>query len=133
MKKQELIDAVIEDLKKGFEIGDYTVLNELLSFIPVKNLIQSLPEKDWNKFNNIEDDKYIPTIEEQNYFINNWGQTHDEICSNLGYDPDNSDDLLIIDYFWYLKEKCWIPIFSSMYNEKENLIADYLRYNSNVL
>jgi hypothetical protein len=47
MKK--LIDAVIEDLKKGFEQGDYTVLEELLKNVPFINLVHSLPEEEWNK------------------------------------------------------------------------------------
>lgn len=48
--KQQLIDAVIEDLKKGFEYGDYTVLDELLHFIPKKFLIGALPEEEWEKY-----------------------------------------------------------------------------------
>lgn len=49
--KQKLIDAVIEDLKENsFKHEDYTVLDELLSFIPVKNLIQALPEEQWDKY-----------------------------------------------------------------------------------
>jgi hypothetical protein len=48
--KGQLIDAVIEDLKKGFAIGDYTVLEELLTFIPTENLIQALPEEDWKNW-----------------------------------------------------------------------------------
>ena len=49
-KKQKIVDAVIEDLKKSFETGDYTVLEELLFMIPKNNLIQALPEEDWHKF-----------------------------------------------------------------------------------
>lgn len=52
-KNQELVDAVIEDLKQSFAIGDYTVLDELLHFIPTKNLIQALPEERWKEFQNI--------------------------------------------------------------------------------
>jgi len=49
--KQKLIDAVIEDLKENsFRHDDYTVLDELLSFIPVQNLIQALPEEQWDKY-----------------------------------------------------------------------------------
>lgn len=48
-KKQKLIDAVIEDLKNGFTYGDYTVLDELLHFIPKKKLIQALPEEQWEE------------------------------------------------------------------------------------
>lgn len=49
--KQPLVDAVIEDLKKGFELGDYTVLDELLKFLPWEILKGSLPENQWEKFN----------------------------------------------------------------------------------
>lgn len=52
-ENQELVDAVIEDLKQSFAIGDYTVLDELLHFIPTKNLIQALPEERWKEFQNI--------------------------------------------------------------------------------
>jgi len=48
--KTKLIDAVIEDLKPGFEYGDYTVLEELLGFIPTENLIQALPEEEWKNW-----------------------------------------------------------------------------------
>jgi len=49
-RKQKLVDNVIEDLKKSFADGDYTVLDELLKFIPSKNLIQALPEEDWENY-----------------------------------------------------------------------------------
>ncbi len=55
MDKQILVDAVIEDLKKGFEHGDYTVLDELLHMIPEKNLIQALPEERWQEFESNDD------------------------------------------------------------------------------
>ncbi len=45
-EKQELIDKVIEDLKKGFSCGDYTVLDEILTFVPTNILKGSLPEED---------------------------------------------------------------------------------------
>ncbi len=49
-EKQELVDAVIEQLKKDIEQGDYTVLEELLYQIPNDKLIFGLPEEDWVKF-----------------------------------------------------------------------------------
>jgi hypothetical protein len=48
--KQKLVDDVIEDLKDSFKHGDYTVLDELLKFIPSKNLIQALPEEKWKNY-----------------------------------------------------------------------------------
>lgn len=49
-RKQKLVDAVIEDLKDSFKHKDYTVLDELLKFIPTKNLIQALPEEQWTNY-----------------------------------------------------------------------------------
>jgi len=51
--KQQLVDAVIEDLIKGFEKGDYTVLDELLNMLPVKKLVQALPEEDWQVYDEL--------------------------------------------------------------------------------
>jgi hypothetical protein len=49
-KKQKVVDVVIEQIKKDLFVGDETCLEELLSFIPKKTLINSLPEEDWEKF-----------------------------------------------------------------------------------
>jgi hypothetical protein len=48
--KQELVDEVIENLKKDIKSGDLTVLDELLKFIPNKNLVQSLDEERWSDY-----------------------------------------------------------------------------------
>jgi len=49
-RKQKLVDDVIEDLKESLVSGDFTVLDELLKFIPSKNLIQALPEEKWGDY-----------------------------------------------------------------------------------
>lgn len=49
--KQKLVDDVIDELKKDASIGDYTVLDELLKMIPVKQLVQALPEEVWKNYN----------------------------------------------------------------------------------
>jgi hypothetical protein len=49
-KKQKVVDAVIEQLKKDFQEQDYTVLEELLGFISTEKLLNSLPEEDCEKF-----------------------------------------------------------------------------------
>ena len=49
-RKQELVDEVIKGLKKDMEMGDETILDELLKMIPVKNLLQALPEERWTEF-----------------------------------------------------------------------------------
>jgi len=67
------------------------------------------------------------TDEEIQAYQKEWGQSHSEICSNLGYSKKGSDDLLIIDYFWIEKKKQWYPQCNRFYTEREQEIADYLR------
>ena len=61
-------------------------------------------------------------------FVKKWGQTTEEICTNLGYDLEDSDDLLMEDYFYDDISNVWLPITSSLYTEQEQKIADQLRY-----
>lgn len=70
-----------------------------------------------------------PTQEEINEFKRYWGQTHKEICNALGYNPRTSDDLLMEDYFWIEDDLSWYPKISSIYTEKDQEIADYLRHS----
>lgn len=49
-EKQAVIDAVIARLMCDFNEGDFTVLEELLGFLPINTLIESLPEDQWSKF-----------------------------------------------------------------------------------
>jgi hypothetical protein len=198
LDKQQLVDAVIEDLKKGFELGDYTVLDELLNKLPVKTLVQSLPEEEWDKYKEINnsyfeimhqdfcedagreeiqihagengnvylfqdgdklgfiidvygqndladsmtvwEDDLNDGVEESNdprnfsdaeieEFKRYWGQSHSEITANLGYSRKHSesDELLMVDYFWVEKDKAWYPKSASTYSARDEAIADYLR------
>ena len=70
----------------------------------------------------------IPAAEIED-FIDDWGQTHDEICVELGYDEDDdgSSEMLIGDgYKWFEKYQKWFPKSSSMYDKREQEIFDYL-------
>ena len=49
-EKQDIVDAVIEQIKKDIADGDTTVLDELLSKLTTKVLIESLPEEEWDKY-----------------------------------------------------------------------------------
>ena len=61
-------------------------------------------------------------------FKNIWGQTHNEICFGLDLHPDDSDDVLMLDYFWLEDSKQWYPKLSSSYSDRDQAIADYLRH-----
>ncbi len=51
--KQQLIDDVINRIKSDLSNGDETAIDELLNFIPNKNLIWFLPERDWKKYKSL--------------------------------------------------------------------------------
>lgn len=57
----------------------------------------------------------------------NWGQSHEEICSNFGLDEEDANDVLMDDYFWDDEANLWIPKCSSLMNVEEQQIAAYLR------
>lgn len=69
-----------------------------------------------------------PTEEQIKLFKNAWGQSHSELCACLGYDEDDSDDLIMEDFFWY--DNQWYPKCNSFYSDVEQDIADYLRHNN---
>lgn len=48
--KEKLIDRVIERMKIDFENGDVTAIEELLLHVSKENLIQYLPEEEWDDF-----------------------------------------------------------------------------------
>lgn len=50
MTKQQLIDLVIEEMKKDIASGDVTAIDELLQFVPEEYLKGYLPEPTTNKF-----------------------------------------------------------------------------------
>lgn len=61
-------------------------------------------------------------------FKKEWGQTHEEISACLGYDPDDdgTNEMIIGDgYFWH--EFLWFPKTSSLYNPRQQDIADEIR------
>ena len=45
-ENQELIDKVIEEMKLQIADNDWTVIEELLTFVPKENLVGFLPEED---------------------------------------------------------------------------------------
>lgn len=66
-KNQVLVDAVIEELKKDFNTGDYTVIEEILFNVPKNILLHSLSEERWKEFNNnVSKTK------------SNWSEIHDD-------------------------------------------------------
>jgi len=53
-QKQELIERVVEHIKRDIEYGDVEAVEELLRFCPTTNLINYLPEEEWAEFEQLE-------------------------------------------------------------------------------
>jgi len=92
---------------------EYEAKNEAMADMPTKSENWSLTE-------------YF-TEEEINEFKEKWGQTHSDLCSELGYSKKNSEDIIMIDFFWIDADKKWYNNESSCFTEREQEIADYLR------
>jgi hypothetical protein len=58
-------------------------------------------------------------------FLNEWGQTHDELCTNLELNPKTSDDIIMLDFFWF--QNLWIPKENSFYTKKELKIVEKIK------
>lgn len=71
------------------------------------------------------------TTEEIREFKKEWGQTHGEITSCLGFPKShNESDELILEtgnYFWVEKDKRWYNRCASGFTTRDQQIADYLR------
>ena len=50
--EQQIIDAVINQIRYDISFGDETAIDDLLGFVPVENLLGYLPEEDAEKLLN---------------------------------------------------------------------------------
>jgi hypothetical protein len=51
--REQLIERVLDELNEQVSNGDFTVLEELLGFLPTKYLIGSLNEEEWKLYDKI--------------------------------------------------------------------------------
>ena len=57
--KEELIETVRKQLELDVHCGEIEAIEELLTFVPVENLIGYLPEEDWKPFNHLVAEEYL--------------------------------------------------------------------------
>lgn len=66
-------------------------------------------------------------------FKADWGQTHDEICTELGYDPEDEgsgEEIRNIgNYFWHEKDQKWYNKTASTMTTEEEEIAEWIQQN----
>lgn len=131
--KQPVVDALIDVLAEDIAKGDTTVLDELLLRMPFDVLKYALPEDMWADFEDKENVRDGVTLIPSQCpfaiagFKVKWGQGHQDICEHLGYDPEDSDELLMEDYFWLPNEKQWYPKGSSLFSIEEQKVAYWLK------
>ena len=75
----------------------------------------------------IWEDDLDPSDEEILAFKKEWGQSHGEICTNLDVPEDGSDEYLMDDYFWIPNDEIWCNKHASLFDEKDQKIADFLQ------
>lgn len=51
--KQDLIETVYKQIELDIHCGEVEAIEELLTFLPVVNLIEYLPEEDWKQFKHL--------------------------------------------------------------------------------
>jgi len=98
-KKQQIIDLVVETTKKDLNDGDSTALETLLSYVPLANLISSLPEKLWGDFKELFISSKIREIKD---IIEKYGELNVmemEIDSSPMYNRLNKNHYQVIEGF----------------------------------
>jgi hypothetical protein len=53
--KQDLIETVYKQIELDVHCGEVEAIEELLTFCPVVNLIEYLPEEEWKQFKHLRD------------------------------------------------------------------------------
>jgi hypothetical protein len=53
--KQDLIETVYKQIELDIHCSELEAIEELLTFLPVQNLIEYLPEEDWKQFKHLRD------------------------------------------------------------------------------
>ena len=87
--KEQLINRVLDELNEQVCNGDFTVLEELLSFIPNDKLIGSLDEDEWKIYSRIKVVK-IKADNSQRFMCTNCGGGFKR--SEMVFDKNNDND-----------------------------------------
>lgn len=81
--KEKLIDRLVAQFKEDLANGDSTVLDELLGYAPIENLIAALPEEEWGEFEELRPTEHSivegakKVLEERGYYCGNLWSVED--------------------------------------------------------
>lgn len=56
-RHKELVNVVLKQIVDDVLFGDLTAIEELLTFVPIFNLVSYLPDELFNKFKDLMEDK----------------------------------------------------------------------------
>jgi hypothetical protein len=115
--KSEVVQGFMSELMENWNKAIYTMPEDVKC---TEGLNMNTELYDPRNFSDVE-------VQE---FKQKWGQTHKDLCEELGYNKKTSDDVIMLDFFWYAPLKgqgIWIPKLNSLYTEREQAIANYLR------
>jgi hypothetical protein len=56
-RHRELVDVVLKQIVDDVLFGDMTAVEELLTFVPIFNLVSYLPDETFQKFKDLMEDK----------------------------------------------------------------------------
>jgi hypothetical protein len=107
---------------EGYIVDAYDVNGEIINTMAIwEDDINPPSDEDEIDNTDITDEDIVQ-------FKKDWGQTHSGITAELGYprSHEQSDGLLMEDYFWIEKDKRWYNRCASMFTPKEQRISDYL-------
>jgi len=114
---------MIAKTPEGFVVDVYNQDEEVNTMTVWEDDLTPLPDEDDLPF-----DSSNVSMAEKMDFIDEWGQYHDEVCAALGVpDRRDADDIIMLDYFWHSETKKWIPKCASLYTERQQAMADWLR------
>ena len=114
---------MIHKTPEGFIVDVYNQDEEVNTMTVWEDDLTPLPDEDELPF-----DESNVSMTEKMDFIDEWGQYHDEVCAALGVpDRSDADDIIMLDYFWHSETKKWIPKCNSLYTERQQAMADWLK------
>lgn len=123
--KEKLIDRLVAQFKKDLANGDSTVLDELLGYAPIGNLIAALPEEEWSEFEELKPTEYSivedakKILEERGYYCGNLWSVEDVQSK---FDCTDEEAYEVLDGALQngaTMEQIWFAI--GFYGEDENL------------
>jgi len=120
-----------EATKKIRSFGDKNPTKKDTLKTDILNWKFELKKLEGNRVNESSDESGFSEKDAKN-FCNLWGQSDEEVATNLGFDekdPGFSELMIGHDYIWVEKYNVWIPENNSFYTEEDDEMVQYIKSN----